>query len=325
MTNTRPDPDTVRAMLEIACRAPSIHNSQPWRWQLRGSELRLYADPRQAVPAADPYGRQMTLSLGAVLDHFLVAAAAHGWKTEVSRMPNPNRPDHVATVEFAGHQSELRAFHEREDALRQRYTDRLPMRAPEGHTVHEVADRARRDSDAHLCLLRSADNQTLSRASRASLAERRYDLAYQSEIDWWTTRYDESEGIPPASLLTSSEAERVSLARDFPPVADGQPRRADIPTDEASVFVLASYTGNRIALLRCGEALSSLLIEATLAGLSTCTVSHVMESPDGKAAISRLIEAAAEPQLLVRAGVREERRPPVATPRRPVDDVLDII
>lgn len=28
------DRRTVRSALELAVRAPSVHNSQPWRWQL---------------------------------------------------------------------------------------------------------------------------------------------------------------------------------------------------------------------------------------------------------------------------------------------------
>lgn len=324
-----PNAATLRAIIELACRAPSVHNSQPWLWSLHQTELRLYADARNGVPVADPHGRQMILSLGAVLHHFEAASAASGWRTSVSRLPNPNRPDHVATIEFGGRQRPLRAFVEREAAIKRRFTDRLPMRAPTASDLQTVLDAVAPAIDAHLSLLSETSRQAVAQTSKTMAAERRYDYAYHTELDWWTTDgdgRDSNEGVPAPTLLSSSEAERVPVARDFSPIAANQPRRADISADEAAVIVLCSPTDQRHDLLRCGEAMSMLLLEATVAGLSTCIVSHVTESPSGRATISRLIGEVGQPQVLVRVGrgIREDSASKL-TPRRPVDDVFDIV
>ncbi|WP_342216715.1 hypothetical protein [Nocardia asiatica] len=42
------------AAIESACRAPSVHNSQPWRWEFDGAELRLYRDDDRLLVSADP-------------------------------------------------------------------------------------------------------------------------------------------------------------------------------------------------------------------------------------------------------------------------------
>ena len=72
-----------------------------------------------------------------------------------------------------------------------------------------------------------------------------------------------------------------------------------------------------------------LLLEATAAGLNTCIVSHVTESPVGRATIRRLIRGIGQgqPQVLVRVGVGvpHDSASPALTPRRPVDDVFDIV
>ncbi|MFD0591572.1 hypothetical protein ACFQZ4_02465 [Catellatospora coxensis] len=39
-----------------ALAAPSIFNTQPWRWQADTEVLRLYADRRRQLPTADPQG-----------------------------------------------------------------------------------------------------------------------------------------------------------------------------------------------------------------------------------------------------------------------------
>ena len=42
----RPDVETVRAVFDRAARAPSLHNSQPWRWRWDGTAAALYVDAR---------------------------------------------------------------------------------------------------------------------------------------------------------------------------------------------------------------------------------------------------------------------------------------
>ena len=95
-----PDLDTVRSALELAVRAPSVHNTQPWAWRYTEHSLHLFADRDRALDATDPQGRDLVVSCGAVLHHARVAFAAMGWATTVHRLPNPALPDHLAALEF---------------------------------------------------------------------------------------------------------------------------------------------------------------------------------------------------------------------------------
>jgi hypothetical protein len=67
-----------RAVVSLATRAPSIHNSQPWQWRLADSSMHLFADTSRLLPATDPDGRDLLLSCGATLHHLRVALAAEG-------------------------------------------------------------------------------------------------------------------------------------------------------------------------------------------------------------------------------------------------------
>jgi hypothetical protein len=111
----------------MATRAPSIHNSQPWLWRRRPHGLELYADPTRRLPRTDPVGRDQVISCGAALHHLLVAFAANGQGARVHRLPDPTRPDHLATVEPAADvdpdlDEALAA------AIPRRHTDRRPFR-----------------------------------------------------------------------------------------------------------------------------------------------------------------------------------------------------
>src|SRR5436305_2280585 len=58
--------------------APSVHNTQPWRWRTRSAALELWADRGRQLRVSDPDGRMLTLSCGAALHHAVVALAVQG-------------------------------------------------------------------------------------------------------------------------------------------------------------------------------------------------------------------------------------------------------
>ena len=98
-----PDDETIRTVLALAARAPSVHNSQPWRWRVGDRRLHLHSDPSLHLPATDPDQRDLTLSCGAALHHCVVALAAMGWQAKVQRFPNPVDERHVAAIEVSRH------------------------------------------------------------------------------------------------------------------------------------------------------------------------------------------------------------------------------
>ncbi|WFR71224.1 hypothetical protein P9209_18610 [Prescottella defluvii] len=87
-----PGIEEIRAAVVTACRAPSLHNSQPWRWRMVGGRLQSHADPTRAVPVADPLGRQMVISCGTALHHFEVAVTRYEVGAVVERLPDPDDP-----------------------------------------------------------------------------------------------------------------------------------------------------------------------------------------------------------------------------------------
>ena len=83
----------------MACRAPSLYNSQPWLWAADHGRLDLFLHSSRVLHT-DRSTREAHISCGAVLDHLRVAMTAAGWMADVVRFPAPNNPGHLATVEF---------------------------------------------------------------------------------------------------------------------------------------------------------------------------------------------------------------------------------
>ena len=66
MTATGPwDEATFAAAVADAVWAPSIHNSQPWRFRRTGHGIEVRVDECRLLPASDPEGRAARVSCGA--------------------------------------------------------------------------------------------------------------------------------------------------------------------------------------------------------------------------------------------------------------------
>jgi len=325
MTQTMVDTGIITRALELACRAPSLHNSQPWRWVVGRTSVDLFADPHRIVAEADSSGREAIISCGALLDHFRVAMAAVGWDCQVDYLPNPNNLDHLAAIDFAQLDSVAEARRDRVKAILQRRTDRRPFRAPKDWSSFEPLLFSCFDSElAALEVLPDEVRPQLAEASRLADSLRRYDDEYQHELSWWTEPSRESDGIPHSALLSESQARRVDVQRRFP-ARWFKERGASSVQDEGKILLLTTPADTRLDALNCGQVLSSVLLECTMAGLATCPVSHLTEVAASRDMVQQLIGAnEAMPQVLIRVGIELSGKSPQPTPRRPLGDVVEI-
>ncbi|GFG76243.1 Acg family FMN-binding oxidoreductase [Mycobacterium botniense] len=314
--------DVITNAVRLACRAPSLHNAQPWRWVVDDGDVHLFLD-RSRVTLSDRSGREALIGCGAVLDHLRVAMAAAGWRAQTDRFPNPDDPDHLAVIRFTPMKSVTDAQRRRADAIVARRTDRLPFMAPTDWESFEPVLRNTVDGDTvRLDVMPEDMRGCLAEASGLADSLRLYDSGYHTELGWWMTPFEGSEGIPYSSLLSEAEASRVDIARTFP-VTHHSERRTEVPEDHSAILLLSTRDDSRDAALATGEALSAVLLECTMAGLATCPVTHITEVRVTRDMVAACLGRDLKPQIFVRVGVApvmEELPPP--TPRRPLKDVL---
>jgi hypothetical protein len=311
----------IKDAVHLACRAPSYHNTQPWRWVVEGGELHLFVDADRVV-ATDDGGRQALISCGAALDHLRVAMAAAGHQAHVDYYPNPNDHKHVASIGFSPMSYVTSGHRRRADAILSRRTDRLPFGPSANWNDVELVIRKAVYADVSAVdVISNRDRSELAEASALTDALRLYDSAYHNEMHWWTAPYEVYDGIPHSALVSAAESDRVDVGRSFP-VTQNPERRVKSGDDQSTILVISALDDVRRDILGCGETLSAVLLEATMANLATCTLTHMTEL-----AATRDIVAAITgrplPQVLVRVGTApalDEVPPP--TPRRPVSDVL---
>ena len=121
-------------------RAPSAHNTQPWRLTYASDRVELDYDPQRTLPAGDPTQRDLLLSLGAFVETVLIVAERAGISLEFASDIRPGR-DRVGV--FTSSPASYESPFTPEDVAR-RQTSRLPYR--HGRlTPDELADGAQPD------------------------------------------------------------------------------------------------------------------------------------------------------------------------------------
>lgn len=322
MPTTTLDSTVIDDAVTSACRAPSLHNSQPWQWVYRDGRLQLFLDASRVMDA-DQSAREALIGCGAALDHLRTALAAAGWQALIERFPDPERPQQLATIDFAP--VGFVTAHDRlmADAIKTRRTDRLPFNAPTNwRSMSSIWVGDPGDVPVHVETVPDGLVAKLEEAAQMAEALRLYDGAYHAELDWWTAPFEKTEGIPHSSLVSAAESDRVGIERVFP-VVRGTERRTEISEDHAAIMLLSTGEDSRADALAAGEALSALLLSCTVAGFATCPVTHLTELPATREVIRSLMNHDAVPQVLVRVGlVPVAERTPKPTPRRPLSEVL---
>ena len=324
MPEITPTDEVIEDAVATACRAPSLHNSQPWQWVLTRGELKLFLDPSR-VMTTDQSAREALIGCGIALDHLRVAMAAAGWQADISRFPNPANPNHLATFEFTpmayvSERDQLRA-----QAICTRHTDRLPFSAvTDWGSFEPIVASAGNRSSVHLEVLSEQMRPQLVEAAELAESLRLYNTVYHDELSWWTAPFENSEGIPYNALVSAAEGDRVNIGRVFP--ASRRPeRRLEIPEDHAKVLLISTDEYGRADALASGEVLSAVLLDCTVAGLATCPITHVTEVTVARELIQSYMDHDAIPQVLIRVGVvpANETTPPL-TPRRKLSEVLRV-
>jgi len=322
------------AVVAAATRAPSIHNTQPWRFTASGDRLELHRDRERALPVLDRSGRQQVISCGVAVEFAAVALRAAGVDADVELLPSAEDPDHLATVRVAAPREVTPDDTALADAIGRRHTERapfLPRAVPDW-----LLERVQADAGPLGVWVRTVtgSDEELATAFLVSRAEEleRSDPEYLAELERWL-RTDPAavDGIPVGAVPEEDPATRPSnwLVRDF--VAGSRVRHDFLPAgdpaapppevERPTVVLLGTDGDDRTAWLLAGRALGRLLLAATVEGLVTSPLTQALDWPATRTRMRARLSLVGYPQMLLRMGYPSTPGAPVSG-RRPVSEVL---
>jgi nitroreductase len=317
--------EQVREVVEAATLAPSVHNTQPWRFGWDGAVLSVHEDPSRGLPVLDPEGRERLLSCGAAILNARLTLSYLGRGATVTLLPDDADPALLAVIEVGG----PRAADEGERALAleipRRHTDRgvfdpRPVPREVLARLEEAAEQER----AWARPVESPDDRVtlavlLSHANEIEQS----DPAYQEELARWRTRARAAEGIPDAALGEPPTARASEFPlRDFTGGSAERPHGDEPPPAEHPLaLVIGTREDERQDRLLAGMALGRVLLQASAEGLAASPMTQVVEIDRLRLRLRSELRLVGMPQVVLRLGYGTAG---LATRRRPVDEVLEL-
>ncbi len=305
--------------LEAAVAAPSVHNTQPWKFRIRGSGIDVYADYSRRLDVIDPHGRELLISVGAAVLNLRVAILAHGHQPLLRLLPSVRERNLVARVTPGPPVQANQTARALAQAVPRRRTNRRPFAdipVPE-HTLDELAAAAKVEG-ATLSVADSIERDWLFGLTIAADRRFRDQPGYWAELGEWTFPAPErGDGVPPSAVGPWSALESVPI-RDFGLVHPTRQRRTVAFEREPTLVVLRTFGDGPAAWLRAGQALERVMLTATVRGLSTTPMTPPLEIPEVRELLTDH-RYGGTAQAILRVGYG----PPTApTPRRPLWDML---
>lgn len=324
-TMTRPDTALRRAAVR-ATLAPSVHNTQPWRFHLRRDALDIYADRSRQLNVLDPTGRQLILSCGCALFNARASLAADNARVTVQRFPVEGQSDLLARLTyFDGRSAESPQVADLEPVIQLRQTNR--RRFTDEHVPDEVLDELEAAATAEgtqLYIVRDPD-QRIAVASLSQHADEIENLnpAYRAELRAWTSNEPERrDGVPSTAIphVDGTSGDEVPI-RDFDSHGDGY-LPAETRSSRNQCLVLLCTDGDGPAdWLRAGEALERVLLEVTRHGFAASPLTQITEVPSARAQLRSELRLLGYPHILLRIGRAETT--PGSRRRRLVEVIVE--
>ncbi|WP_206797563.1 nitroreductase family protein [Amycolatopsis sp. MtRt-6] len=316
---SRPLPGVFDQALASAVRAPSPHNTQPWRFVVEHDVIEVWLDRERLLTVADPHGREARLACGAAAFNLVICLRANGLAVQVRMLPDPAEPDLIAVVRLDGNQKSTAAERKLAEAVFRRHTNRRPMLDKDvPSAVRSALKSAALQEGGQVEYLDASGRYTpvasLVRQAEALQAE---DSAFRAEAAHWTHREaDSPDGVPKTASGPPPHGHGVVSLR-------ASHENEDLPAREFEREPLlgAVLTRDRgpHAEVRAGMAMQRVLLTATAEGLATSFLSQPFETPRTRASLDRLFAGLGQPHTLLRIGYGYPTR---LTSRRPVEDVL---
>jgi hypothetical protein len=311
----------VGHLIGVAVRAPSLHNTQPWRFASSGDAIELQADTSRQL-LVDPDGREMIISCGAALFGLRLAVRSLGYLPEVELLPGAADRGPLARIRLGAAAPMTADERKMLAAVPHRHTHRGPFEAdplPSG-LLARLRDDAQAE-DATLAEIEPGPGRD-ELNELIGVTGRRQDCDPRSRAaTWWWSRDVTSparDGVPAHAFPAEPSREPGRLPqRDFdlgrglgmlPPGGPAPPLTA----------VLFTSGDAEEDWLRAGQALYRLLLHAASQWVFASLNSQPLEDAATRALIRDRLVLPGSPQMLLAFGVSRTAHP---TARRPAADL----
>ena len=317
---------TLQKIINYAVKAPSGHNSQPWKFRAEGASLYIYPDYSRSLQQVDGDRHELFISLGCALENAVVAANAYGYRETITYHFSGDR-DYIRLDLEAGERTrDLSLFM----AIGERQVTRSAYNKqsiPATQLVDMVVAARERDVFLNIFDTEEEIDSLLPFVEEAAL--RQYgDKDFRRELADWV-RFNDDEAAEQKDGLRSRSLPAPEVPgwmgrlylNHFVSGAGEAKKARELVQSSSALVLFTTLNNTKEGWVNLGRCYERIALMATSQGIRHAHVNMPCEEKTVREKMKRWLGyGAEEPLLLIRLGYAE------ATPRsyrRRVEEVME--
>jgi hypothetical protein len=314
----------IPKLIHHAVMAPSGHNTQPWKFRMKGNSILIFPDLSRRLPVVDPLDRELYISLGCALGNLVIAAGNEGYRALVcysfeggAISVNLEPADDKANDDWLFNAIPIRQSTRRlydEQSIPEADVERLAsLPLEQGVSAVFVTDPEKIEEIIELV--------------KEGNSIQTNDRNFMQELISWI-RFNEAEANLYRDGLSLKAMGNPSLPRligklfmKFFLNAKGQSKKDEkYIRSSSALMVILSENDDMDSRINTGRSFERLALCATALGIKNAHINQPCEVPELKKKLQNILSAGSmHPQLLLRLGYAESLPKSL---RRPVSDVI---
>ncbi|KTG17525.1 MULTISPECIES: nitroreductase family protein [unclassified Guyparkeria] len=309
----------LQELIARTIRAPSSHNTQPWRFRPERGGVSVLADRERRLPVNDPADRELTISCGCALMNLRVATAAAGRAYRLDLLPEGERSSSLARMTWQDGAPDA------EDAslasaieTRHTWRERFAPISVSSEVVEALAAMAEQEGARLQEIEQGKPRREAARLVAQGDAVQWRDPSWRRELAGWIRPRRLRDGLavpgpvaPFARMVVRTFDMGQRVGRHDAQLAEDAPR----------LMVLSTNGDERIDWLHAGQALERVLLAASQLGLQASYLNQPVQVASLRPRLCDALGVRGHPQILLRLGYPQ--REPVASPRRRVAELVE--
>jgi hypothetical protein len=311
----------MRELIRYATLAPNGHNTQPWKFAIKEYAIEIHPDDTRHLPAVDPDGRELWISLGCALENLIIAAHAVGYSTDVTY---PDTADFIQ-IQLTADTSQAGPLFDA-ITLRQNTRSEYDGQPIKVNDLNQLQALMLEPGVVPHFVTSPRDLETVLEFVNQGNLNQYAEKEYLDELIHWV-RFNKKEVLASFDGLFTRCSGNPEVPRWLGQmvVAGTKPQQqADVDAKKLrsspGVVVFASESDNKTAWVRTGQVYERMTLKMTSLNIKSAFLNQPIEVANVRGQFQSAIGlGAASPQLLLRFGYAD---PMPLSLRRPVEQVL---
>lgn len=313
--------DRLRFLVRFAVLAPSSHNSQPWRFEVRAGKIIVYPDMQRALPQGDADNRQLFISIGCAIENLVVAADYYGFRTDIQHHGAGTTVLFQKIGEKPSHEGNHLIF-----SIPKRHTNRNPyeIRLPDRQFLSWAASQGREEMRIDCVTEQGAKEKIASAVIAAGIMAMEND-AFREELSHFVKSNITGAkigmpafgvGIPtPVSFVTPFMLKHFNMNK-----VSKRQDSALLKEQTLAFLIISSREDNIVSWMRAGQVYERIALEAERQNIRTAPMAAAIEMRQYRMALQDVLGISLLPHVFFRAGYTEKLTP--HSPRLSASEVI---